>query len=224
MKWRRGVPQICQPHQLTAGGVQAQSNTALGSTSSGVIIRPSGALELVGSIAIGAEAITISGTGISADGAIRNISGNNSIAGTITMTADSRINSDLGALTLDTASIDAITGTYNITLGGSGDIVVNDPITTGSKILTKDGSGRVTLAAANTYTGATTIIAIAPGISQYIYVTSNTTPDGTWSVVQFGASTSVADATSTTTGQVECRKMEERCCCRRRCSSSSTRS
>lgn len=23
MKWRRGVPQICQPHQLTAGGVQA---------------------------------------------------------------------------------------------------------------------------------------------------------------------------------------------------------
>jgi len=23
MKWRKGVPQICQPHQLTAGGVQA---------------------------------------------------------------------------------------------------------------------------------------------------------------------------------------------------------
>lgn len=26
MQWRKGVPQICQPHQLTAGGVQALDN------------------------------------------------------------------------------------------------------------------------------------------------------------------------------------------------------
>jgi len=39
-----------------------------------------------------------------------------------------------------------------------------------------------------------TIVPISSGIAQYIYVTSNSTPDGTWGVVQFGAGTSSANA------------------------------
>lgn len=41
-----------------------------------------------------------------------------------------------------------------------------------------------------------TIISIASGISQYIYVTSNTTDAGAWATVTFGAGTSSADAAS----------------------------
>jgi len=42
----------------------------------------------------------------------------------------------------------------------------------------------------------TSLITINSGISYYIYLTNNTTTNGTWSVLQFGASTSVANATS----------------------------
>jgi hypothetical protein len=39
-----------------------------------------------------------------------------------------------------------------------------------------------------------TIVSIASGIAQYIYVTSNSTINGTWGTVQFGAGTSAANA------------------------------
>jgi len=42
--------------------------------------------------------------------------------------------------------------------------------------------------------GGNTIVNITSGISQYVYVTSNATVNGTWDVVQFGAGTSAANA------------------------------
>ena len=51
---------------------------------------------------------------------------------------------------------------------------------------------------ANTFTvkdtGGSTIVSISSGIAQYIYLTSNSTQNGTWDVVQFGAGTSSANA------------------------------
>lgn len=50
----------------------------------------------------------------------------------------------------------------------------------------------------NTFTvadnGGNTIITIASGVAEYIYVTSNTTVNGTWETVTFGAGTSSANA------------------------------
>ncbi|NDA19344.1 MAG: hypothetical protein EBZ11_07920, partial [Alphaproteobacteria bacterium] len=113
----------------------------------------------MGGIALAAgEDITLVGTGISNGGALRNISGNNSIAGLVTLSGTTRINSDSDTLTFDVSSGNAITGTNTaVTFGGSGNITVNDPIGTGTGTLTKDGSGTLTLTAANTYTGKTTI-------------------------------------------------------------------
>ena len=45
-----------------------------------------------------------------------------------------------------------------------------------------------------TDSGGNTIVNITSGISQYVYVTSNATVNGTWDVVQFGAGTSAANA------------------------------
>ena len=45
--------------------------------------------------------MTLNGAGISSGGALRNISGNNSYAGLITLGSATRINSDSGTLTLD---------------------------------------------------------------------------------------------------------------------------
>ena len=51
---------------------------------------------------------------------------------------------------------------------------------------------------ANTFTVTTasgaTIVSIASGVAQYIYLTGNSTNDGTWSTVVFGAGTSAANA------------------------------
>lgn len=44
--------------------------------------------------------------------------------------------------------------------------------------------------------GGGLIVNISPGIAQYVYLTTNTTDNGTWDVVQFGAGTSAANAAS----------------------------
>lgn len=44
--------------------------------------------------------------------------------------------------------------------------------------------------------GTTTIVSINSGLAYYVYLTDNTTTNGTWAFVQFGASTSVANASS----------------------------
>jgi hypothetical protein len=43
-------------------------------------------------------------------------------------------------------------------------------------------------------TSGNTIVSVASGIAQYVYVTDNSTINGTWSSVQFGAGTSAANA------------------------------
>jgi len=143
---------------VSAGVLNVQNATGLGTTAAGTTVTSGAALQLQGGIAVGNEALTLDGTGISNDGALRNISGNNSWAGLITINSATRINSDSGTLTLDVASGNAITGTNdNLQFGGAGNITINDAIATGSGTLTKDGTGKLILNAANTYTGATTV-------------------------------------------------------------------
>lgn len=145
---------------VSAGVLNLQNAIGLGTTAGGTVVTSGAALQLQGGIAVGNEALTLNGTGISSDGALRNISGNNSWAGIITINSTTRINSDSGTLTLDVASGNAITGSNdNLQFGGAGNITINDVIATGSGTLTKDGTGTLTLNAANTYTGATTVSA-----------------------------------------------------------------
>jgi hypothetical protein len=44
------------------------------------------------------------------------------------------------------------------------------------------------------YTGANTIVTVAAGQAQYIYITTNTTTAGTWGIIAFGIGSSGADA------------------------------
>ncbi len=138
---------------INVGVIRAQSSPALGSTVGGTTVTAGAALELNGGIGIGAEALTLNGTGVGAAGALRNISGANSFGGAITLGLATRINSDAGTLTLS----GGITGAQNLTFGGAGDTAVNSVIGTGVGTLTKDGAGTLTLTGANTFTGATTV-------------------------------------------------------------------
>jgi len=66
-------------------------------------------------------------------------------------------------------------------------------VSTGQSVLIRNiGSYSFTVVDAN---GAT-IVPISSGIAQYIYVTNNSTVGGTWGIVQFGAGTSAANAST----------------------------
>ena len=64
-------------------------------------------------------------------------------------------------------------------------------VSTGQSVLIKNiGSYSFTVVKSD----GSTIVSVASGIAQYIYITDNTTIPGTWSTVQFGAGTSSANA------------------------------
>ena len=141
---------------INAGVLNIQNNNALGGTGAGTTVASSSALEIQGNITIGAEALSLTGTGIGTNGALRNVGGNNTYGGTITLGGATTIESDGGTLTLSAAN--AITGAaQNLTIEGAGNGVISGTITTTSGTVTKNNAGDWTLSGANTYTGTTTI-------------------------------------------------------------------
>ena len=143
---------------VTAGVLRVSHGGALGDTASGTTVADGAALELTGDITTSNEALTLNGSGVSDSGALRNVSGNNTYAGNITLDSATRINSDAGLLTLDATTGAAIGATdQNLTLGGAGNITVTDAVNLGAGNLVKDGAGTVILSGDNTYTGTTTV-------------------------------------------------------------------
>ncbi|HWY51274.1 MAG TPA: autotransporter-associated beta strand repeat-containing protein [Chthoniobacterales bacterium] len=142
---------------ISAGILNIQNATALGTTASGTTISSGATLQLQNGITVGAEALTISGTGASGqNGALVNVSGTNNYGGLLTLGAATTISSDSGTLNLTNAG--TITGaTYGLTLTGSGSGSVSSIIGTTSGTVTKSGSGTWTLTGVNTFTGSTTI-------------------------------------------------------------------
>jgi hypothetical protein len=66
-------------------------------------------------------------------------------------------------------------------------------VSTGQSVLIQNiGSNSFTV----TDISGNTIVSIASGIAQYIFLTNNSTNNGTWSTVQFGAGTSAANASA----------------------------
>ncbi len=111
---------------VSAGAINVQNATGTGTTAGGVTVADGAALQLQGNITVGAEALTLNGTGVSSDGALRNISGNNTWQGAVTLNTTSAIGSDADTL--------AVTGTIT----GSGSVG-----------LTKVGAGTVSTATTN---------------------------------------------------------------------------
>ncbi len=119
---------------VNEGRLKLGSAVALGTTASGTSVAAGAVLDLNGQT-IGAEALTLNGTGISSGGALVN--------GSVTAASLS------GAVTLGSAT----------SIGGSGNITLSGGVGGASMSLTKVGSNTLTLSAANTYTGTTTISA-----------------------------------------------------------------
>jgi fibronectin-binding autotransporter adhesin len=105
----------------------------LGSTSAGTFVLSGGVLNLNGQSTVGAEPLTLNGTGIGGNGALIN--------GSATASSNST-----GPITLASAT----------SVGGAGALTLNGVIS-GAAPLTKVGAGVLSLGEANLYTGGTTV-------------------------------------------------------------------
>ncbi len=143
---------------FNAGYIKLQHSNALGAAGTALAstISAGATLELENGITIpSTKTITANGTGMINTGAIRNVSGTNSIGANLTLgSTNVRVNSDSGALTIPTVS----GNTFNLIAGGAGDTAITGAISTTSGNLTKDGAGTLTLSGVNTFSRATNII------------------------------------------------------------------
>jgi fibronectin-binding autotransporter adhesin len=144
---------------VSAGILNIQNNTGLGTTAAGTTVSSGATLQLQGGISVGTETLSIAGTGASGQtGALVNVSGTNGYGGLLTLTAATTLSSDGGTLNLTNAG--TITGaTFGLTLAGAGDGSISSIIGTTTGTLTKSGTGTWTLSGGNTYTGVTTVSA-----------------------------------------------------------------
>ena len=148
--------------RVNEGALNIQSSNALGTVSAGTTVAVGAALQLQGGITTLAEPLMLSGTGVSSDGALRNISANNTFAGLVTLGSDTRINSDTAGQTLTLSNAGTITGSgFGLTVGGVGNTAISGIIGTGTGTVTKDGTGTLTLSGANTFSGT---LAVREGV------------------------------------------------------------
>lgn len=181
--------------------IRATANGALG-TGTVFIAGNSGSnrLEVEGGITLN-NALAVNGKEnfVGAAAAILNVSGNNTLGGTVTLNvggSDSTIRSDQGRLTLSaaTAITHGASGSRGLLFTGDGDITVSGNIAQGGATLAiyKQGSGTLTLSgSSNTYTGATTVSAGTLLVNGSL---GNTAVDVTGGIL--GGSGSIAGAVS----------------------------
>lgn len=136
---------------IYAGVLSAQKNSALGNAGSTTTVH-GGALELDssanGNLTLAEPSIFLNGFGISNGGALRNVRGDNTVTGIVTVASATRINSDLYSGSATTLTLQGgITGSNAaaLTVGGAGNTVVSGPVSNTNGSLTWDGSGSLTL-------------------------------------------------------------------------------
>ncbi|MEZ0387357.1 MAG: beta strand repeat-containing protein, partial [Verrucomicrobium sp.] len=149
--------------QVLSGSVEAAHNQALGAVGSGTtsrtVVSSGAALEVSGNLSNMAENLLLNGSGISSGGALRNVSGTNTLSGTITLGAATRISSDAGTLILSkgAAATTIITLAQNLTFAGNGNIEVQSRIANGTGTITKTGNGMLILSGNNNFTTSISI-------------------------------------------------------------------
>jgi len=135
---------------ISNGALQAANNTALGS---GLVTNLAGGeIQFANNVTVG-NTLMLFGTGVANDGALRNISGNNSYTGAVTLGSAARINSDAGQLTVS----NIVNSGFDLTVGGASTTLVVGVIGNGSGGLVKDGTGVLAVTAVQTYQGSTVL-------------------------------------------------------------------
>jgi fibronectin-binding autotransporter adhesin len=138
---------------INSGVVNISNAAALGSTTQGTLVFSGAELQIQGGLTIGAENLSISGTGVAGGGALRNISGDNSMASVISLNpATVRIGSDAGTLTLSGVILG---NNAALSVAGDGNVTMSGAIGNITSLTREAGIGTLLLSGANTFTGPT---------------------------------------------------------------------
>lgn len=146
---------------VNSGSLEATHSSALGTTAGNTQVISGASLLLSGGITTG-EQIVISGRGVDLAGALRNVSGTNTLTNAVVALTQSRIQSDAGEFIITPTgglTANAISApTLPLTFTGAGNITINGRVntTTSTSAITKDGAGILTLAGSNTFAGTVT--------------------------------------------------------------------
>lgn len=175
--------------QIASGSLEIRYAGALGTTAGSTTILAGAALRLSGGVTT-TEAISFAGNGVNNDGAIRSVSGNNTLAGLLTLSGPGRIHVDAGTLTLQGATLSSniitVSSTSNtLNFSGAGTLVVNGRINSSTaSAFIKDGSGLMIVNGDNAFTTATTV---SNGILRIGHVNALGTAAGATTVSGTGA-------------------------------------
>ena len=171
--------------KINVGVVNAQNDRALGTILAGTEVVGNAALEFQNGINITYEALALRGYGVNSNGALRNISGNNTFGGLITMIAGgAEIQSDSGTLNLN----GGMAGAFPLVIDGAGNVTYSKtPIGIAAGTVTKNGAGILTYNFPNTYTGLTTINAgtLLYGVNNALLSGAITVTGGTLDIATF---------------------------------------
>jgi autotransporter-associated beta strand protein len=143
---------------VNVGTLRISNAGALGTAVGATTISSGAALELFGFASIAAEGLSVTGTGVGGTGALRNLSGNNSFNGLVTLAGPTLIQSDAGSLFLAGAT-SVVAGANALTVGGAGNVAISGIIDGVGASLTKVGAGTLSLSGVNTFDGGTTVTA-----------------------------------------------------------------
>lgn len=142
----------------TTGALRAVRAASFGAGASSLTTASGGAIELAGGITINRN-VNLVGSGAALTGAINNVSGNNTITGTVAFTTGTHIGSTSDTLTFsNTGTVSVPAGTLTFSNGGVVDFSPVLALTTGG-VTRMLGSGVAILRGTNTYTGVNTITA-----------------------------------------------------------------
>jgi len=138
--------------QIDAGIVRVNNDNGLGAVGSGavgtgVIVTSTNAQLRLEDVTIGAEALSLTGDGVSGGGALRSESGTNSWAGALTLTGDAEIEIATGSSLLISGGISG--GGNTLTVEAIGDTLFTGINSFGT--LNKTGAGTLTVTNTNTY-------------------------------------------------------------------------
>ena len=185
---------------IDAGTLVAASNNALGASTWGNEIANGATLGLQGGTTLTEGQFSVAGSGVSGLGAIRNLSGNNTLDASLTISSAATVGSDSGALAYTGSNLSL---TSDLTIVGAGDTSISSQIY-GSSSLTKSGTGTLTLSGSgsNSWSGGanidegTVILSKSAGtsaIGQGVLNVGNSAGAAGTATLQLGADNQIAD-------------------------------
>jgi len=144
------------PTTINAGALVVANSSALGTSTYGNTVASGAALQFQGNVTLTEGEFSVAGTGVGGTGALRNISGNNTLAAAVDLAGDTTVTSTAGSLTVS-GQVN-VGSSSTLTVAGAGNTEFSGAITNSSNI-TQSGTGTLTFSgsSANSFSGALTI-------------------------------------------------------------------